>query len=370
MFTSGEAKVRNLTIYIDTGSTIGPKGLPLLYGHLDARTILHSTVSFESSHDCKAKGIDICFKAATHSHFFSQDEASRKHEGKQVFILKRWELDVERPKPGWIAKGNYARSCSVLLDPSLPSSSESPFGSMRYFFEARLKGAKGFAIARIDSIVTQDVWVLNSILPFYSTIPIDCPVSISGLWRDTLPYAFTIPADTLHFGQVVPITLQLDSFRPGSAQVGEEIHVVNASFTLRETKTFRAMFVRDMHETAEKLLHIAVSTGWPQSVEGWERTVNVSLPSSPTMSADMQTKYLDVTHTLAVSIEFKTAKMSKTEKLKAQFDIHITAPRFLPTSPPRYGETAVHVESLLLLEPPPAIDASEPLPGYSRYEDA
>ncbi|KAF8930667.1 hypothetical protein EDD21DRAFT_370787 [Dissophora ornata] len=370
MFISGEPKVRNLTIHIDTGNTIGPKDLPVIYGNPDVHTLLHATVTFESSHDCKAKAVEILFKAAANTYYFSQDETSRKHQGEQIFSSKRWDLEVERPKPGWIAKGNYARQCSVILDPSLPSSSESPFGAMRYVFEARLKGAKGFGPARIDWIETQEVWVLNSTLPFSSTIPLDNPVVVYGQRRNVLPFSLSIPTDTLCFGQVVPITVQLDRFRTGCAQEGEEALVSSASFTLRETKVFRAMFVAEVLETSEKLLHIAVNTGWPQTVDGWQRTINVSLPASPTMSADIQTKYLDVAHTLVVEVEFKTSKMAKPEKLRAQMDIHITAPRFesLATAlPPQYGD-AIPVESMLMLGPPPTLDANEALPSYSRYE--
>ncbi|KAF9958389.1 hypothetical protein BGZ65_001493 [Modicella reniformis] len=367
MHLSGDPKVRNLVIHVDTGSTIGTKELPLVYGHPDNFTLLHATVTFESSHDCKAKAVEILFKAAVKTHYFAQDEASRRYEGEQILYSKQWDLDVEKPKQGWIAKGNYARQCSVILDPLLPSSSESPFGSMRYFFEARLKGAKGFGIARIDHVVTQDVWVLNSSLPFPSTVMLDNPITVHEEWKGSLAYSVTVPMDTLHFGQVVPITIQLQPFYPGCAHEGEEALVTSANFTLRETKMFRAMFVRDTHETSEKLLNIAVNSGWPQSVDGWQRTIHVSLPSSPAMSADMQTKYLDITHTLVVMIEFRTSKMTKPDKLKAQVDVKITAPCFVTSTLPRYGD-AVPVESVLLLEPPPAIDANEELPSYSRYE--
>ncbi|KAG0267368.1 hypothetical protein BG011_006785 [Mortierella polycephala] len=367
MIISGEPKVKNLVIHLDTGHTIGPRGLPLIYGNQDALTLLHATITFESSHGCKAKGVDISFKAAAKSNFFAKDETSRKLEGEQVFYSKHWELSVEQPKPGWIAKGNYARQCSVVLDPSIPSSNESPFGSMRYVFEARLKGAKGFGIARMDMVVVQEVWVLNSTLPFLGTLTLDNPTSVRKRWKASLPYSLTIPSDTLYLGQVVPLTFQLMPFRVGTAFEGEEVVVTSASFTLRETKTFRAMFVRDVHETVDKLLHIAVNTGWPQSVDGWQRTIHVSLPSSPAMSTDMQTKYLDITHSLIVAIEFRTSKITKTEKLWAQLDVLITAPRTTSTEPPHYGETAIPVESLLMLEPPPAIDAEE-LPSYSRYD--
>ncbi|KAF8982473.1 hypothetical protein BGZ46_001199 [Entomortierella lignicola] len=316
MFTS-EPKIKNLTIHIDTGKTIGPKELPLVYGNLDALTLLQAIITFESSQDCKAKAVEISFKAAVKTQFYGQDDTSRKYEGEQVFYSKKWELEVERPKPGWISKGNYARQCAVFLDPSFPSSNVSNFGSMRYIFEARLKGAKGLSIARTDWIVSQEVWVLNSCLPFSSTIPIDNPITISNQWRGILPYSLSIPTDIVHFGQVVPVTIQLGQFKSGSTQEGEEVVVTNAVFKLRESKTFRATFVKDTRETFEKLMNIPVNTGWLQNVDGWQRTINISLPMAPEISGDMQTKYLDVTHELIVVIEFRTNKMYKLEKLQA-----------------------------------------------------
>ncbi|CAO3573248.1 unnamed protein product [Mortierella alpina] len=364
-------KERKLLIHVDTGdSTIGPRGLPLVYGNQDAITMLHATVSFESSHDCKAKAIEIMFKAAVRTGFFSKDEASRKHEGEQVFYSKQWTLDVDRPKPGWISKGSYTRQCSVVLDPSLPSSSESPFGSMKYVFEARLKGAKGIAIARTDHIVTQEVWVLNSSLPSFETMPpsLHQPLKTEERWENALRYSFSVPSKVLYQGQVVPITFRLDPFMTSSAYEGEEAVVSSANFTLRETKTFRAMFVRDTHRTEDKLLNIPVNTGWPQSVDGWAKTIHITLPFSPALSTDLRSKYLDITHTLEVVVEFKTSKMNKPDKLRALFNVQITAPRPYSAEPPLYRESVLALESLLPTELSPAIDEEELLPGYSRYE--
>lgn len=67
---SGESKVKNLVIHVDTGTTIAAKGLPLVYGHMDTFTLLSATITFESSHDCKAKAIEILFKAAVKTHYF------------------------------------------------------------------------------------------------------------------------------------------------------------------------------------------------------------------------------------------------------------------------------------------------------------
>ncbi|KAG0202646.1 hypothetical protein BGX28_004906 [Mortierella sp. GBA30] len=243
MLMSSEPKVRRLLIHVDTGLTIGPRTLPLIYGNHDAPTLLHAAVTFESSHDCRAKAIEILFKAAVKTMYF-------------------------------------------------------------YIY---------------------------------------------------------------YMGQIVPMTVRLAPFLAGSAFEGESAEVIGLTFTFRETKTFRAMFVRDIHETQEKLLSIPVNTDWPKSVDGWQRTISVSLPSSPAMSTDMHTKYLDITHSIEIVLEFRTGKMSKPEKLRGLLDIQITAPRFSSAEPPLYG-AAVPVESVLLLESPRLMDMQETLPGYSRYE--
>ncbi|KAG0227497.1 hypothetical protein B0O80DRAFT_299564 [Mortierella sp. GBAus27b] len=362
---SREPKIRNLVIHVDTEDTLRTKGLPLIYGHPDTFTPLQATVSFETSHDCKAKAVEILFKAAVKTHFFARDEVSRKLEGEQVFYTKHWELETEKPKPGWISKGKYVMQCPVLLDPMLPSSSECSTGRMVYSFEARLKGAK-MGFARTDLVVTQEVWVLNSSLPPPSVTTFDNPVTVREEWKSSLGYSITVPSDTLHFGQIVPIAIQLEAFNPGCVHEGEEALITSASFVLQEEKTFRAAFDRNIYETSEKLMNIAVNSGWPQSVDGWQRTIHVSLPSSTTMTADMQTKYLDVTHALVVVIEFRTATMGKSEKLKAQVDVKITAPRVVSAAPPQYDGDVVPGESMFQLGPPPTTD--EELPTYSRYE--
>jgi len=73
---TGESKVKNLVIHVDTGNTIGTKGQPLIYGHTDTFTPLSATVTFENSHDCKAKGIEIIFKAAVKTQYFGNNRTA------------------------------------------------------------------------------------------------------------------------------------------------------------------------------------------------------------------------------------------------------------------------------------------------------
>ncbi|KAF9579289.1 hypothetical protein BGW38_004512 [Lunasporangiospora selenospora] len=391
--------------------------------------MVHAQVTFETSQDVRARAVEISFKAVCKTHYFSQDEASRKLEGTQIFYSKQWELDVERPKPGYIRQGCYARQVSVVLDPSWPSSAETPFGSMRYLFEARLKGGKGISLARVDWVVTQEVWVLNSKLPhpqlvdFGSgeyrrasrdlgsmdddllivdpvAVPTD-PVVVRGRWKNHLSYSLTVPSETLYLGQVFPILIEFHTRR--LVQPLSAIQMTNASFVLKESRTYRATFVHETFEMVEKLLQVSVHAGWPtfgvtKQGEGvsdnqhrnvtenqqessrdsnsnrdscpWKRTIHVSLPSSPTLSTSIRTKYLDIQHMLEVILEFQMSTNPKSERLCVPFELQITAPRPIPLDPPEYGEQQhqTMVEATSLLEPPPAIDSEDELPTYSRYE--
>ena len=89
-------KERKLLIHVDTGdSTIGPRGLPLVHGNQDAITMLHATVSFESSHDCKAKAIEIMFKAAVRTGFFCTSiTTSRRHRKKRLCQVETHHLPL------------------------------------------------------------------------------------------------------------------------------------------------------------------------------------------------------------------------------------------------------------------------------------
>ncbi|KAF8980523.1 hypothetical protein CPC16_007421 [Podila verticillata] len=375
MFSKSPPKVRNLTIHVQTGATIGPKGLPLVYGSPDSLTILHAVINFETSHDCKAKGVEILFKAATRTTFSDATVPSLLHEAEQVFYSKHWDLEVLKPKPGLVGKGVYARQVSVVLDPSFPSSSHNVFGSMKYVFEARLKGAKGFSLARIDWTVHQEVWVLNSTLPFiYPGVNYieeeSEPVAKFARWNEALPFALMVPSKTLYTGQVVPVKVSLEPFLSASPFAGQEIVILGATFILLETRLFRVRFVPEVREYVEKVMSIGVNTGWPRTADGWERVIHVSLPLSPAVSLSTKSRYLEISHSFVLLMDLQVAGRYKPEKLRAQVDIQITAPRSVPSEPPLYGEMVLYDDGDddLMAPPPPGFDSDEELPGYARYD--
>lgn len=198
---------------------------------------------------------------------------------------------------------------------------------MRYTFEARLKGAKGFGIARIDWTVQQEVWVLNSTLPFiypgvndYYLENESTPVAQFKRWNDALPFSLTVPSRTLYTGQVVPVKVALEPFLASSPLAGQEPVILGATFILLETRVFKARFVQEVRESMERVMSIGVNTGWPRTgtADGWERVINVSLPLSPAVSLSTKSKYLDILHKFVLLMDLQVGGRSKPEKLRAQ----------------------------------------------------
>ncbi|KAF9431176.1 hypothetical protein BGZ94_007627 [Podila epigama] len=322
MFSKGQSKLKKLTIQVKTGATTGPKGLPVVYGSPDSLTILSAVINFNSNHDCKGDGIDIEFKAAAKVQFWDETGPCVQHVAEQIFYVKKWDLDVTMSRPGVVAKGEYEREVLVALDSTLPSSFQHVFGSMKYTFEARLKKSKGFGITKADWLVSQEVLVLNTTLPtIYPSMSelhlndeASLPIVKHGYWKEALPFSLTIPSRTLHLAQVMQVKVNMEPFLAQSALAGQVLSILGATFILVETRTYRAKFVSDKREVTEKVMTMAVNTGWPQSATGWERVIHVSLPSTPALSPTTKTKYIDITHCLHFSMDIQTSK-NKYEKL-------------------------------------------------------
>ena len=194
---------------------------------------------------------------------------------------------------------------------------------MKYIFEARLKGAKGFGLTRVDWTVQQEVWVLNSTLPFiYPGVNYieeeSEPIAQFVRWNEALPFALTVPARTLYTGQVVPVKVSLEPFLSASPLAGQEPVILGATFILLETRLFRARYVPEVRESVEKVMSIGVNTGWPRTADGWERVIHVSLPLAPAVSLSTKSRYMEITHTFVLLMDLQVAGRSKPEKLRAQ----------------------------------------------------
>jgi hypothetical protein len=131
------------------------------------------------------------------------------------------------------------------------------------------------------------------------------------------------------FGKRVPVTVHLQPFQEeggvSSPFAGQEIVVMDARFGIQETRTARSANTIVSSKVSKTYVEInapGTSMGsWPQSRNGWKRTVHVTMPSSsssaldqvgaaPTRSkltASLNSKYYDITHQLVVMLKVRTS---------------------------------------------------------------
>ncbi|KAG0254366.1 hypothetical protein BG011_005802 [Mortierella polycephala] len=79
--------------------------------------------------------------------------------------------------------------------------------------------------------------------------------------------------------------------------------IMGAYFTLLETIRIRAQLQKNTIKTTKKLMKIALDDGWSQQ-EGW-KTVYVALPRVEETCTSMQSKWMDVTHTLVLKMHLR-----------------------------------------------------------------
>jgi len=94
-----------------------------------------------------------------------------------------------------ISPGRYEGRFEVDLEGSrLPSSSAFKRGKVEYFLEARI-----IRKWSVDIVQKQTIWFLSTTLPPIQTTP--TIATVTGKWREGLPYFITLPSDVLFIGQ-------------------------------------------------------------------------------------------------------------------------------------------------------------------------
>lgn len=246
-------------------------------------------------------------------------DATKTLTTEDPFKINRWKLPVTKPKPDIISKGHYTKYVEVGIDPTWPSSSSHRQGSVIYAIVVRYK-ANGRMSEIIAHTEEQEIWVLNS-----ASVPTDQPPTAeSGLaFQKSLPLQASIPSKVVAMGQVVPVTVRLFPYLATSKYAGQEAVVQGVTFKIKQKHLVRS---RGSHEgeavtVYENCLNYALNEGWPQNKDGWERTVDIRIPSDPAISAHTITKFLCISHTLAVKLTFRTGsgkdlKSFKTEECK------------------------------------------------------
>ncbi|KAF9303934.1 hypothetical protein BGZ74_002772 [Mortierella antarctica] len=309
--------------------TGGAKDLPLLVGSPDVPALMSATITLDVDEDCSGNQVEIEFKAWTKTLVDVKVDATKTLTTEDPFKINRWKLPVTKPKPDIISKGHYTKYVEVGIDPTWPSSSSHRQGSVIYAIVVRYK-ANGRMSEIIAHTEEQEIWVLNS-----ANVPTDQPPTAeSGLaFQKSLPLQASIPSKVVAMGQVVPVTVRLFPYLATSKYAGQEAVVQGVTFKIKQKHLVRS---RGSHEgeavtVYESCLNYALNEGWPQNKDGWERTVGIRIPSDPAISAHTITKFLCISHTLAVKLTFRTGsekdlKSFKTEECKLTFDIKVVPP--------------------------------------------
>ncbi|KAG0342978.1 hypothetical protein BG000_010871 [Podila horticola] len=327
--------------------TGGAKDLPLLIGSPDVPALMSATVTLDVDEDCSGSQVEIEFKAWTKTLVEVNIDATKILTTEDPFKINRWKLPVTNPTPNIISKGHYTKHVEVGIDPTWPSSSSHRQGSVKYVIAMRYK-ANGRMTEIIAHTEEQEIWVMNS-----TNVPTDqSPTVESGLAiQKSLPVQASIPSKVVMMGQMVPVTIRLSPYLATSKYAGQEAVVLGATFKVKQKHLVRGRGSRESEGVIvyENCLNYALNEGWPQNKDGWERTVDIRIPSDPVILAHTITKLLWITHTLTVKLTFKTGsekdpKTSKTGEHKLIFDIQVVPPPITTDSaelrelPPGYSQ--------------------------------
>ncbi|KAG0023904.1 hypothetical protein BGZ82_010617 [Podila clonocystis] len=328
--------------------TGGVKDLPLLVGSTDVPALMSATITLDVGEDCSGNQVEIEFKAWTKTLVdVGSDFGCIDFE--DPFKINRWKLPVTKPKPDIISKGHYTKHIEVGIDPTWPSSSSHRQGSVKYEIVVRYK-ANGRMSEFVAHTEEQEIWVLNSTnVPTDQSPTVECGLAI----HKSLPVQASIPFKVVEMGQVVPVTVRLSPYLTTSKYAGQEAVVLGATFKVKQKHVVRSSISHEGEGDIayEDCLNYALNEGWPQNKDGWERTVDIRIPSDPVISAHTTTKFLCITHTLAVKLTLRTgsekdSKTSKTEEFKFIFDIKVVPPPLttdnaeLREMPPGYAPDA------------------------------
>lgn len=259
-----------------------------------------------------------------------------------VFQKRHWELPLPRTdsQPRVIPKGVYTQKVRVVLDSTLPSSSHDSTrqsstksshphhhrGSIAYYFHAQLSKVDDNTkrtLATAEAI--QPIWVLITPNLDPAALP---PATVTDQgFSSTLPITLSIPSSVVTLGQVLPLTIEVGAFAAESMYAHKTPVVISASFKLVETRKAKLIEQRQVEKvrlnasrTAE-IVSVPLVSAWPQvAEESWSRTVNVTLPTSPELTPTTETKVLEVSHMMVVSVKVRAEgeKDRSAEEVKLQ----------------------------------------------------
>ncbi|KAF9192804.1 hypothetical protein BGZ51_004789 [Haplosporangium sp. Z 767] len=314
-----QQKSKSLALLIPT-LNLGPNGVPLVIGALDAPAKIAGVVVFQANYDCKGDYITIDYKAQADVHWTKRTgDRNNRYFGQYIFDECQLTMDLSSSKPGMVLAGEYACAFEFPIHPrKMPSSSIGKNGSVTYKVRATLH--RGFPSTNI--VQEQIVWVMNSRLPPPDKLLLESPVNMKQFkakFLDKVPYVCTIPSDVLFLGQQVPITIKVQATE-------HRVQVVRAVIQLREYTTL--IIKSDRKHDSKDILNIELNDGWPQAEahQSWKRSIVVPFPGAPQLTPTLKSSIIEKSHKLKLIMAVKMDS-NGTKELKVEMPVIITCPR-------------------------------------------
>ncbi|KAG0361073.1 hypothetical protein BGZ54_009254 [Gamsiella multidivaricata] len=325
----------------------------LVKGTRERPGFVQATVTLELDQMCEGEEVEIIFKAVVGSRIQVRGAEIGTSYSEQILQKKRWLLPVTKSGPQMIAAGRYTRQVFTVLEPSWPSSCyRHPEGFVQYTFQANITRTTATKLKTPLFSASQEFLVMNYSLPPAGLLP--SPITHSTVVispKKNVPIQVAIPSETVILGKRVPVTIEVQPFRPRSGFAGQEVVIMDARFGIQETRFARSvnhMIGTKQVKTFVEILVPGTSMGsWPQSRNGWKRTVHLTMPASnlvdPVTAAaaatvplstramltpSLRSKYYDITHQLVIMLKLRTSgeKDKQAEEVEIRLDFNMAHP--------------------------------------------
>ncbi|KAG0207250.1 hypothetical protein BGX28_001469 [Mortierella sp. GBA30] len=308
--------------------THNKESIPLFYSTLETPAAIQATVTFENDKNCVVRSAYTPLVVS-----------------EQTFKMRRWTMDLNSSPDEHILSGKYVKQLTAPIDPVWPSSAAPPahfkgIGWISYIFEAKFSTTR-LGVPVVAAKQLQEIWVLTSTsIPPASSLAfaesrlmtvdgMQQPLIVRESWmKSILPVILTLPADALHMGQILPVTVRMGPFGKKSKHAGQTVVVIAAYFSLCENIVGRANGMTETFETSCNVLNLPIKDGWPKNNLRWERTVNLTLPEAPEVTATAKTKYMDISYALVLTMKIKAEgeKDYKAKEYVTEAGIHLLVP--------------------------------------------
>ncbi|KAG9321065.1 hypothetical protein KVV02_000679 [Mortierella alpina] len=326
---------KSIAIHFHT-KELGPEGQPLYYHTPETSAgktsppiihilVIRGHVDFRTVEETNGNDITLTFDARAESKW-------KEHYGQTTISYhsisrlqeKSWDVKLKRTDPKTIAPGRTRYDFEVQLDEGLPPSIEGKRGWFHYRFKAHIR--RDFP--RRDMAAKQCVWVYSSSIRANDHPK---PQIYNEIWNDVMPFSCTIPSDVLYQGQLVPLTVQFDPFLDGSIHWGQDLIVVSAAVKLKQYTTLieKTKLLTTRRNEKKTVLHLPVTEDWPQTNQGFTKTITVELPGARQLAASLESAALVKSHCLKLIMMVRTNASSEKEarELRMEMTVKITSPR-------------------------------------------